>query len=623
MKKLSTGIAVFLCAILILGQIRIVKNVIFPSEIKHENNRIHLNTGNTIRVLGKSSKEIGTKVTDILFPAFNYEGKPNGLIICKGDNWKDILALMPLVKKYNSIIIPFNEKDESSLLDYINKLEPKGIPKLNNAQVIICGDNINTLKNNLERRGIRVTNINYKDTNSLLEKVYNSVFSNSDKCYGYIVSDEDPLMTVPTATWMVQNGGVPLYLNNEKKLYSSSKKILPNISKIYVIGKKNNVDEEAIKSLKVPVQKVYGYNPENFAINFAKFYDREEGFGWHSNRSRDDSNHNFILCSKEEPLMALVGSQLALKGKVGPILWTDKNYLSPLTENYLWRMKPNYWVTPAEGPYNSSWVIGNEDILPFSIQSRVDYTQEIQPYKTMGDQAVSGLDGISIIFSLISILGAIWVSLHLYLRMKKLSILIKFMWILIVLVLGPIGIWFYVISYINSPWIKINGKIMYLRSLWKQTSVATLSGLAFGASSIIVVNYILMYIGSPLISFYARYGGYLLGNPMIIKMIISYLIAFLLDLFVFMPTILIEMKSSKYKDAVKESLLLAFISITSISLGMMLSMWWFNMSYSPSMLREDNILWFGFMFLSAFIGFLIAYIPNWILVRNGKKMGTL
>lgn len=46
---------------------------------------------------------------------------------------------------------------------------------------------------------------------------------------------------------------------------------MPNISKIYVIGKKNNVDEEAIKSLKVPVQKVYGYNPENFAINFAKF----------------------------------------------------------------------------------------------------------------------------------------------------------------------------------------------------------------------------------------------------------------------------------------------------------------------------------------------------------------
>ncbi len=98
MKKLSTGIAVFLCTILILGQIRIVKNAIFPSGIKHENNRIHLNTGNTIRVSGKSSKEIGTKVTDILFPAFNYDSKPNGLIIYKGDNWKDILALMPLLK---------------------------------------------------------------------------------------------------------------------------------------------------------------------------------------------------------------------------------------------------------------------------------------------------------------------------------------------------------------------------------------------------------------------------------------------------------------------------------------------------------------------------------------------
>ncbi|HIG0360906.1 TPA: DUF4396 domain-containing protein [Clostridium sporogenes] len=623
MKKLFTSIAIFLCVILILGQIRIVKNVIFPSEIKHENNRTHLNTGNTVRISGESSKEIGSKVTDILFPALDYESKPDGLIIYKGDNWKDILALMPLVKKYNSTIIPFNEKDQSSLLNYINKLQPKGISKLNNAQVVICGNNINALENNLKEKGIRVTNINYKDTNSILQQVYNNIFSNSYKSYGFIVSDEDPLMTIPVATWMVQNGGVPLYLNSEKKFYTASKKILPNISKIYVIGKKNNADDEFIKSLKVPVQRVYGYNAENFAINFAKFYDREEGFGWHSNRSRDDSNHNFILCSKEEPLMALIGSQLALKGKVGPILWTDKNYLSPLTENYLWRMKPNYWVTPAEGPYNSLWVIGNENVLPFSIQSRADYTEEIQAYKTMGDQGVSGLDGISIIFSLISILGAIWVSLHLYFRMKNLSILTKFMWILTVLILGPIGIWFYIISYINSPWIKMNGKIMYLRSLWKQTSVATLSGLAFGASSMIVVNYILTYIGSPLIFFYARYGVYLLGNPMILKMIISYLIAFSLNLFVFMPTMLIEMKDVKYKDAVKESLLLVFISMTSVSIGMMLSMWWLNMTYSPIMLQEDNILWFGFMFLSTFIGFLTAYIPNWILVRNGKKMGTL
>ncbi len=58
-----------------------------------------------------------------------------------------------------------------------------------------------------------------------MEKVYNSVFSNSEKCYGYIVSDEDPLMTVPVATWMVQNGGVPLYLNNEKNFIVLQKNI--------------------------------------------------------------------------------------------------------------------------------------------------------------------------------------------------------------------------------------------------------------------------------------------------------------------------------------------------------------------------------------------------------------
>lgn len=32
-------------------------------------------------------------------------------------------------------------------------------------------------------------------------------------------------MTVPVATWMVQNGGVPLYLNNEKNFIVLQKNI--------------------------------------------------------------------------------------------------------------------------------------------------------------------------------------------------------------------------------------------------------------------------------------------------------------------------------------------------------------------------------------------------------------
>ncbi len=170
MKKLFTRIAIFLCIILIWGgQCIILKNIIFPNGISHKNNRTHLNTSNTIRVSGNSSKEVGMKVTEILFPALNTESRPNGLIIYKGDNWKDVLALMPLVKKYNSPIIPFNENEESSLLSYINKLRPKGISSLNNAQVLIYGNNINTLKDNLEKRNIKVFNINYKDTNSILQ----------------------------------------------------------------------------------------------------------------------------------------------------------------------------------------------------------------------------------------------------------------------------------------------------------------------------------------------------------------------------------------------------------------------------------------------------------------------
>ncbi|WP_138204524.1 DUF4396 domain-containing protein [Haloimpatiens lingqiaonensis] len=633
MKKVSVYVAMLLCFILVFGQMRILKNAIIPEKINIENERIHLNTGNTIRVMGKSQEDMGIKISDILFPVGDYKSKPNGLIIIKSQQWQHILSLMPLVKQYNSPIIQIDDKNKDTVLNYAKNIFPKGIMSLENSQILLLGSNIDGLKKDFENIGLSTKAINYENTEELLEKVYQmqnfqSAYKEDKEKYAFIISDKEPLMAIPVAPWIVKNGGLILYLNQDNKLYNSSKNVINNIKpkKVYILGKKNNAGEkfiEDLENLNIPVKVISARNHESFSINFSRFYDEEEGVGWNINRSRSDNDQSFILCSKEKPIMALMGSQLSLKGKAGPILWTDKNKLSTLTENYLWRNKPNYWVTPAEGPFNNLWIIGDEDIIDFSVQARGDYSQEIEPYKTLGTEGVSGIDVLSIIFSLISLLGALWTGLHAFYRMKGLNSITKIMWVLVVLILGPVGLWLYIICYINSPWMKMNENVVWLRPLWKQSAVATVMSVAFGASSIIVTHYISNYIGYPLISFYGRYGSFLLGNPMILNMIISYIVAFLLNWFLFMPTIIAKMKGIVYKEAVKESLPLTIICITAVSLGMYLSIWWLQRVYSPVILREDNIAWFGFMQLSAFVGFLISYIPNWILVRSGRKIGIM
>ncbi|OOB75942.1 hypothetical protein AXF41_13340 [Clostridium haemolyticum] len=62
------------------------------------------------------------------------------------------------------------------------------------------------------------------------------------------------------------------------------------------------------------------------------------------------------------------------------------------------------------------------------------------------------------------------------------------------------------------------------------------------------------------------------------------------------------------------------VSITSIFIGIALSMWWLSIVYSPTIPEEDYILWWGFMYLSVLIGGIVSYIPNWLLVKYGKNL---
>lgn len=622
MKNISTILAIVLIIILVLGPISILKEIVFPNTTENTDTRIHMNTGNTIRISAKDSNELGIDISNTLYPANNNEG-PKGVILINTEKWQDVLALTPLARLYQSPIIPIPGEINNKTISAIKALSPKGIASLNNTQVLIFSNNNPDLSNDLSELEYEVNYIAYENLNQLQNTIYSLPNIVDDMEYGFIVSDDTPYSAIPVGTWLARKNGLLMFTDNDGTLYPSTKKMLNSmeLKKVYLIGNAINAEKEIIDT-DILIGRINANSPKSFAISLAEFYEPQLNIGWNATRERNDSGHNFILNSTENPFMAATSIQLAVKGKAGPILWSDQDRLSPLTENYLWKMKPNYWQTPAEGPFNHVWIIGNTSHINWGTQARVDFTQEIASYEMMGEQGVGGLDVLAILWALASLGGAIWVYFHMELRMKQIYILTKLMWILAILLLGPVGIWIYMISYRDRPWMKMANNMIWQRPLWNQGLVATIMGLAFGASTMIVTAYLIALRGMFILPFSSNNGLYLLGNQMILQMIIAYIVAFIINSTIFMPTFLMRMRKLSYGEGVKNSIPTVLISMTSVSIGMMVSMWWLHMVYSPMMPEENHILWWGFMQLATLIGLLTGYIPNLRLVRYGRKMGV-
>ncbi|MDP4144889.1 MAG: DUF4396 domain-containing protein [Bacillota bacterium] len=625
MRKAAIVISVILCFLLISGPLNIFRRLLFPTKSSSITYIPNMSTGNTLRISANNTGEEGTKILKVIYPSVDNRSKPSGVIVLNGGAWEDILALIPVARAYNSAIIIADKKNSNEIIGYLEQLAPMGIAKFDNTQVLVFGKGNNNINSSLVSNKLKIKYITYSNINELQDVVYSfpSILTTKDKAF--VVSEKDPLLAIPVGTLVAEQGGILLFSDKDSKLYNSSRDVLSKNKpqNVYLVGNKSVASEPGLSGIAGSVTSITGYTAEDLAIRFAKFYDPKNGVGWNADRERNSVNHNFILANKSNLEMAALSTHLCLKGNGGPLLWTNGNTLSSLTENYLWRMKPSYFFDALEGPYNKVWIVGNDNIINYAVQARTDFIEEIQPYETMGEQGVSGIEMLAIIYLFISLFGALWLTFHLFLRMKKLSVLVKLMWILSVLILGPMGVWLYIISYIDNPWIMINGNKVWLRPMWKRTAVATVATAAFTSSVMIGMRYLMALIGLPLIALPAPYGIHLLGNPMIIQMVAIYITALLLCIYIFTPNMIMESKKLVYWDAVKNSYLVVFVSVTAISVGMMLSMWWLNMNYVSAIPRYNSVIWWGFAQIAALIGILISYIPNWWLVRYGKKLGVV
>jgi hypothetical protein len=115
-------------------------------------------------------------------------------------------------------------------------------------------------------------------------------------------------------------------------------------------------------------------NPVDTAIAFAKMWDSSGQVGW----KITGPGHGFTLVNIDDWQAAVASAPLSHLGFHAPLLFTEgPTTLPSAVDGYLGSVAPTYLTTPADGPYNMTYVIGSWSQIGWPLQAHIDYISEM------------------------------------------------------------------------------------------------------------------------------------------------------------------------------------------------------------------------------------------------------
>lgn len=619
MKKWVFTSGVILWITMIIIPLYILFNYLHPGQPQRDAEIWMPHTVNTTRITGDSPTNLSLKISRIKFPEPGYLKKPHFVIIADNSPVHALPTASLLARPLDTVLFIWEGPgSQDAIISEIRKLSPIGI---NGYQVILVGKFPEEFIQHFAGEGFGVRIIYDKNPSRLcieLDRLKNQLLGKRSKNI-LVASSKNLKSLLPGLAWSARTGDSIFILEGSRipeELRERARKE-KNKLKVFYFGKLDQDMEQKLAALG-EVEIFAHPDPAVLSARFAAYYSPASGIGWQNRVSAGDSSLNVIL-TDDTWYHALLGASLNSTDKFGPLLITDTRKLTPAVENYLWSIKPDYWVTPSEGPYNHAWIIGNS--ISYNVQARVDFINETDSYLTCGKQGLSGLEALLLVHIIMCFLGSLWTALHIRTRKPDMFWDTKIMWPLLVSITGIVGLIVYIASYKNrKPVYMDSGKLAWARPVWNQAAFATASSIAFGASLMLAFAFLWAVRGMPLLTLKGPF--FWIGNPMIVQMALSYIFALLINWLVFQSPITSSKKGIPYSLALNQTLLPVFVSMTSVSLGMMPAMWWLQMRYLPSMPEEDTLLWWGTALAALMVGAVLAFIANWEMVRLNLKEGN-
>ena len=127
-------------------------------------------------------------------------------------------------------------------------------------------------------------------------------------------------------------------------------------------------------------------NVVDTAIAFAKMWDPAGEVGW----KITGPGHGFTIANENDWQGAVASAPLSHMGFHAPLLLTPSSSKLPSAlEGYFKSVAPTYNNTPADGPYNMTYVIGSWNELTWSLQAHIDYISEMNNRRVWNTQTGS------------------------------------------------------------------------------------------------------------------------------------------------------------------------------------------------------------------------------------------
>jgi len=368
-----------------------------------------ITTKTTTRIYGANPYEVAVSVTQHIWPAVlpgsaqSVPDRPRAVTLLTPDDPLTAITATPIVHFPDDAPPLYVTRSgiPQVVLSEIKRLGPVGIARFNNVQAFLFGGAANAaVKSQLTALGIKWFVVSAPTIPALANRVdelYGSI-TNPDtgvaemangamtvmigslNAYPFVIPATHWVTHMPTALLWVTKNSVPAATITalQRRLGDAS---------IYLFGGPNQISPSVARQLdkygnvqRVTNDDVVPYNapppddPVVTAIAFNKMWDSAGMVGW----KMTGPGHGFTLVRLNDWQGAVASSPLSHLGFHAPVLFTTSSTQLPaIVDAYYIGVAPTFVTTPADGPYNMTYVIGSWNQISWPLQAHVDNISEM------------------------------------------------------------------------------------------------------------------------------------------------------------------------------------------------------------------------------------------------------
>jgi hypothetical protein len=376
--------------------------------------RANGNTKYTTRLYGKNAFQEAVAVTQLVYPADGATGvddsfpddRPRAITLLTADDPLTAITATPLIHFPDNAPVLYVTRDGIPTItrNEIQRLKPVGIGRHNNVQVFVVGAAANPgVLAALRELGLKTEKVTASDPATLANKV--------DELYGSIQNPDQgfPIMSpsatgegssitdvvvgstsawqylLPATHWVSHMPTGLLWVTQDSVPQATIDALQRRggHAQIYVYGGPSVVSSRVVKELgnygavsRITEDDGVAYNnpppntPLTTALAFSKMWDPVGMMGWNI----VGPGHGFTVVHQNDWQGAVGSAILSHLGFHAPLLLTDKHSTLPTAlDGYFKEVAPAFLISPADGPDNMAYIIGDYSRISWKQQAQIDH----------------------------------------------------------------------------------------------------------------------------------------------------------------------------------------------------------------------------------------------------------